>query len=179
MRAEQLQILQVVCPAARTGDDVIHLEQLEGEFHLAAAATPFLLAEEDVAVLAVGAGLADVGAPGDVVAGGHQAAVEEITHEIPQADVDQLGRFDREVDAEPLAAELLGGDAGRGATAEGIQHEIAFVRRGCDDALQQGERFLRGVAGALKKSHKQNSQTDAMPDESEVFGYNPNGLICR
>ena len=53
----------VVGAAAGSGDDVVDLEELEGEVAFAAVAKTFLLAEEDVLLLAVGdGGGLDVGA---------------------------------------------------------------------------------------------------------------------
>ena len=43
----------MVCPASGLGDDMVNLEYLEGEVHLATGAYPFLLAVEDVLVLPV------------------------------------------------------------------------------------------------------------------------------
>ena len=51
-----------------------------------------------------------------------------------------------DVDADPAAAQLLGGGDGRAAAAERVEHHVAGVAAGLDDALQQGEGFLGGVA---------------------------------
>ena len=54
-----------------------------------------------------------------------------------------------DVDADPLPAELLRGMDGGAAAAEGIEHDIALVRRGGDDPLEQGERLLGRIAEAF------------------------------
>ena len=43
----------------------------------------------------------------------------------------------RDVDADPLAVELLRGVNGRAATAERVEHHVAFVAAGGNDAFQQ------------------------------------------
>ena len=53
------------------------------------------------------------------------------------------------VNAYPLPVEVFGGDGRGGTAAERIQHPIARVAGGPDDALVQGQRFLVGRAGAL------------------------------
>ena len=54
-----------------------------------------------------------------------------------------------DVDAEPAAAEAVGGVDGGAAAAEGVEHDVAGVAAGADDAFEEGERFLGGVAEAL------------------------------
>ena len=54
-----------------------------------------------------------------------------------------------DVDAYPLAAQVVDGDAGGGAPAEGVKDHVALVAAGLDDALQQGQGVLGGVAGAF------------------------------
>jgi len=54
-----------------------------------------------------------------------------------------------DVDADPAAPEFVRGGDGGAAAAEGIQHDIAFVRRRADNTLQQGQRLLRRVAKAF------------------------------
>lgn len=51
--AEELEVVQMVGPAAAAGDYVVNLEYPEGELGLAAVAAAFLPSEEDVLVLAV------------------------------------------------------------------------------------------------------------------------------
>ena len=120
--AEELEVFEVVGAAVGAGDDVVDLQDAEGELAAAAVAAAFLLAEEDVFVLAVGDGRVDVGATGNVGAGGDQAVVEELAHGLLQAHVDQFDGFGRDVDANPAAAQVFGGHAGGGAAAEGVQH---------------------------------------------------------
>ena len=54
-----------------------------------------------------------------------------------------------DVDAEPAAAEALGGVDGGAAAAEGVEHDVAGVAAGADDALEEGKGFLGGVAEAF------------------------------
>ena len=60
--AEQLQVLDVVGAAVGLRDDVVNLQVAELEGGAAAVAPAFLLAKEDVLVLAIGTGRVDVGA---------------------------------------------------------------------------------------------------------------------
>ena len=53
------------------------------------------------------------------------------------------------VDADPAAFQAFGHVQGGAAAAEGVQHQVAFVAAGPDDALQQGFGFLGGVAEAF------------------------------
>ena len=50
---------------------------------------------------------------------------------------------------DPLAAQLLRHRHRRAAPAEGVQHHVAFVGRGLDDAFQQSLGLLGGVAEAF------------------------------
>ena len=52
----------------------------------------------------------------------------------------------RDVDAYPFAPELLGRVDRRTATAERIDHHVARVAAGPNDAFKQGYGLLRGVA---------------------------------
>ena len=117
---------------------MVDLEQLEREVALAAVAEALLLAEEDVLVLAVGNGRLDVRAPGDVRAGSDVAVVEQAAHGLLEAHVDQLDGLRGYVYTDPLAAQIVGGDAGGGAAAEGVEDDVALVAAGLDDALEQG-----------------------------------------
>ena len=54
-----------------------------------------------------------------------------------------------DVDADPVALELLGGDDGRAAAAEGVEDQVALVAGGRDDALEQSEGLLGGRAEAV------------------------------
>ena len=56
--------------------------------------------------------------------------------DILRGDVDQLDSLRGYVDADPLAAQLVGGDAGGGAAAEGVEHHVALVTAGLDDAFE-------------------------------------------
>lgn len=54
-----------------------------------------------------------------------------------------------DVDADPVAVEFLGGVDGGAAAAEGVEDEIAGVGGGEEDAYEEGEGFLGGVAEAF------------------------------
>ena len=128
----------MVSASPRLRYDVIDLEDSERELRPAAVAEALLLAEQDVLVLAVGNGSLDVRAPGDVGTGGEVAVVEQAAHGLLEAHVDQLDGFRGYVDADPLAAQLVGGDAGGGAAAEGVENDVALVAAGLDDAFEEG-----------------------------------------
>ena len=136
----------MVSAAPRLRDDVIDLEDSERELRPAAVAEALLLAEQDVLVLAVGNEGVYVRAPGNVRAGGDVAVVEQAAHGLLEAHVDQLDGFRGYVDAYPLAAQLVGGDAGGGAAAEGVENDVALIAAGLDDAFEQGQGFLGWVA---------------------------------
>ena len=55
----------------------------------------------------------------------------------------------RNVDADPLALEFLRRHQRRAAAAEGVEHDVVLVAAGLDDALKQGEGFLRRIAETL------------------------------
>lgn len=82
--------------------------------------------------------------------GGRATHVEGDAGEgVLQAPLDQAHRQVRDVDADPAAVQLLR-RMHRGATAaEGVEHDIAFVAAGGDDAFEQGDGFLGGVAEAF------------------------------
>ena len=82
--AQQLRVLDVVLVNDALGDDVINLEDAEGEFAAATVAPVLLLAEQHVLVLAVGNRRVDVGT------GRYQPLVERLGHGLMQAHVDQL-----------------------------------------------------------------------------------------
>ena len=126
----------MVSAAPRLRDDVIDLEDSEQELRPAAVAEALLLAEEDVLVLAVGNGRLDVRAARDVGAGGDVAVMKQTAHGLLEARVDQLDGFRGDVYADPLAAQLVGGDAGGGAATEGVEDYVALVAAGLDDAFQ-------------------------------------------
>ena len=52
----------------------------------------------------------------------------------------------RDVDADPVAFQFLCGVQRGAATAEGIEYDIAYVAGGNDDAFEQGNRLLSGIA---------------------------------
>lgn len=54
-----------------------------------------------------------------------------------------------DVDADPLPAELLRGDHGGAAAAEGVEHHVAGVGGRLDDALEEGGWFLGGITETL------------------------------
>ena len=118
MGAQQLQVLNVVLATGALRDDVVDLQDAERELAATPVASAFLLAEQDVLIQTVGHRRVDVGAPGDVGAGGNQPVVEQVAHGLLQAHVDQFDHFWRNVDADPTPAQVLGGNAGGGATAE-------------------------------------------------------------
>ena len=62
-----MQVIDVIRTAGRLRDDVVNLQMAELERGLATVAASFLLAEEDMLVLAVGDGRVDVGAMRPVV----------------------------------------------------------------------------------------------------------------
>ena len=66
-----------------------------------------------------------------------------------EAALDQVDGERSDIDADPLAAEFLGGVDGGAAAAERIEDDVAGIGRGGDDALEQGDGFLGGVAQAL------------------------------
>jgi hypothetical protein len=64
----------------------------------------------------------------------HPAAVG-----VEEAVLDEGNGQGDEVDADPPAAQLLGGVNRRAAAAEGIQDDVAGIAAGLDDPLQQGD----------------------------------------
>ena len=64
--AEELQVVDMVVAAGVLGNDVVHLKEAELESGVATVATAFLLAEQDVLVLAIRDRRVNVGAPGYV-----------------------------------------------------------------------------------------------------------------
>ena len=70
----------------------------------------------------------DVRATWDVGAGGDEPVVEQVAHEVAEAQVHKLDGLRGQVYANPLAAQLLGGYAGRGASGEGVEHHVTGVR---------------------------------------------------
>ena len=76
-------------------------------------------------------------------------ALEEIACFANHAIFDQFSGFGRYVNANPFTLCLFSRNAGRSATAERIQHHIAFVAAGPDDAIQQSQWLLRWIADAF------------------------------
>ena len=97
----------------------------------------------------------------ELLFGPWQIADDEAAPDLPElfvfvefADVAQALRHDaagggRLIDSDPLAAEILRGDEGGPAAAEGVQDDVVGARRDFDDALQQLERLLCWVAERL------------------------------
>ena len=140
----------MVSAAPRLRDNVIDLEDSEREVSPAPSAQPFLLAEQDVLVLPVRDGGVNVGPARDVGSSGNVTVVEQAAHGLLEAHVDQLDGFRGYVDADPLAAQLVGGDACRGAAAEGVENDVALVAAGLDDAFEEGQGFLSGEANVFR-----------------------------
>ena len=63
-----------------------------------------------------------------------------------QAVLDERNGQLRHVNADPVAAEFLGGVNRRAAAAERVQHHVAGIAAGLDDPLQQRHGLLRRVA---------------------------------
>ena len=59
-----------------------------------------------------------------------------------EAHVDQFDGFGGYVDADPLAVELVGGDAGGGAAAEGVEDSISSGLLEEDDRLLPKARYI-------------------------------------
>ena len=68
---------------------------------------------------------------------------------VAQAVADEADGQMGHVDANPAAIELFGRMNGGAAATKGIKHHIALVGGGFQDALQQGDGFLGGVAEAF------------------------------
>ena len=130
----------MVGAAAVFRNNVVNGEVAELEGHPSPVAPAFLLAEEDVLVLAIRHWRVDVGAPGDVGAGRNQPVVEQVAHGLLQAHVDQLDGLGRDVDADPAPAQVLGGH-GRGCTAtKRVQDDVTFIAGRRDDVFQKLDR---------------------------------------
>ena len=95
----------------------------------------------------IGGGSGEALGLGEIVGDAADLGVDAATvAEAAGHEVDGEG-FD--IDAEPAAVEVLCRLDGRAATTEGVEDEIAFVTAGFDDALEEGERLLRGVTEAF------------------------------
>lgn len=57
--------------------------------------------------------------------------------------------MDGDIDANPAALELMDCLKCGGTAAKGVEHHITLVAAGLDDALQQRQRLLRGIAYAF------------------------------
>ena len=80
---------------------------------------------------------------------GQMAAVVQVKTDFPQTIQHGLISPVPNISPYPLPAQQLGGDGRRGAPGKRIQHPIAGVAAGGDDALVQFERLLRRIADAL------------------------------
>ena len=67
-------------------------------------------------------------------------------------------------DAYPLAVVFLSGDDRCATSAERVQHDIALVAGSQYDALQQGDRLLRGVAQKLFSSGAGSKSVNILPN---------------
>ena len=66
-----------------------------------------------------------------------------------QPRLDQADGQMGDADADPFAPEFLGGVDRGAAAAEQVEHHIAGVGGGIQDALQRGDGFLGGIAEAI------------------------------
>ena len=64
--------------------------------------------------------------------------------------LDQADREMGDVDPDPPPPQLLRGMDRGAAAAERIEHDVARVRRGRDDPLEQRDRLLRRIAEAFR-----------------------------
>ena len=82
MRAQELEVVQVVRPSPRLRDYMVNLEYLEREVHAAPRTAALLLPKKDVLVLAVVDRCIYVSAPGDICPGRDEAVVKEAPHKL-------------------------------------------------------------------------------------------------
>ena len=68
---------------------------------------------------------------------------------VAQPAPDQVDGDMGNVDADPPPVEFFGGMDGGAAAAKRVEHQVAGVGGGGNDALQQGDGFLGGVAEAF------------------------------
>ena len=99
---------------------MVYLKYLEREVHPATYAVSLLLSKEDVLVLAIGLGLLYVGPLGNVGPGGDIAVVKQTAHGLLEPDFDQFHGLRGYVYPYPLPAQPVGGNAGSGASTEGV-----------------------------------------------------------
>ncbi len=83
-----------------------------------------------------------------------------------QPHPDQFVCLHRYVNADPLPVQPFCRDAGGRAAAEGIEDHIAFIAGCLDDPIQQGKRFLGGVAYLLISSGWRNVQPQILKRHS-------------
>ena len=146
-RAEQLKILLLVCPAQRLRHDMVHGESRRDEVVVAPVA--------EAALLAVERGPVHAGAGKPLVA-------RPLRRSLRIGDVDEhlwlvfldpryhhVDRHLAEVDPDPFPLEPVGGNQSGRTSAEGIEDDVAFPRRGLDDPLQKRKGLLGGVSRLL------------------------------
>jgi hypothetical protein len=75
--------------------------------------------------------------------------VRDARKRVLEAPLDQCNGKMRDVDADPLPAEFFRGMNGGAAAAKGIEDDVAGVGGGGDDAFEQRDGLLRGVAEAF------------------------------
>ena len=101
----------MVGAAAVLRNNVLDGEIAERELAAAPVAPALLLTEQHVLVLALRHRRVDVGAPGNVGAGGNQPVVEQAAHGLLQTHVDQYDGLGRDVYADPTPAQVFDGHA--------------------------------------------------------------------
>ena len=117
--AQQLKIIEVIATAPALRDDVVDGHVAEREHYLTATTNAFLAAIERVPVRLIAGEVALVRPAWDVLAVLH--IIEQRPPVVAEPLENQLGRQRRQVDPDPLALKPVGGDKGRGATAERIE----------------------------------------------------------
>ena len=102
-----------------------------------------------------------------------------ITKGIAQPPLDQRYCQMRHINADPLAAQFLR-RMNRGAAAtKGVKDHIARIGRGGNDALQQGNGFLRGIAKAFLGLGIQWSDISPNRAHSRAFHFREISLYLR
>ena len=84
----------------------------------------------------------------------------------------EVNRERRNVDPRPPAPEPASGIDGRSAPAERVEHEVALVAAGGDDALEQRARLLRRVAEPLG-----HARTDGRDVRPQILERHPRHLV--
>ena len=82
--------------------------------------------------------------------GGQRTARPTCAEGVFEPFLDERNGEVRDVYADPLAVELLRGVNGCAATAERVEHHVAFVAAGGNDAFQQGQRLLCWITKAFR-----------------------------